>query len=423
MSVIFSQDQSQAAEGAIDAFRRRLAGGEPLVLAGSAGTGKTQVLAHVYERTALATVLTPTNKAAFVLRSRGVPATTIHSKIYSPAEIALKEDLEAVMGALENAPDEKKPELEAEARALEERLEKAPHAARTAFTFREDNDLAGRVVIVDEASMVGRRVLDDILRSRPKHVLLVGDPSQLMPVNDRSVFSGRHDWELTVNHRTDPESMAIVEVADAVRLNGAEAGLRRARDLSSADGPVVVLPAGGGRDEKLNLAGQAGSGRAIWLTWRNRTRRKINNSIRNLTRGADAGDIVPGELLVSYGKDDSGRWFNGCPANVLHVEPGDVSVLDEFTLEASSGRACRIDVDGKEHDVEISIADFTSSDPDYRPKWQYGYCLTVHKAQGSEWDTVVIADDFGKLGLEYDRWLYTAITRARKRLVWITGRI
>jgi exodeoxyribonuclease-5 len=47
----------------------------------------------------------------------------------------------------------------------------------------------------------------------------------------------------------------------------------------------------------------------------------------------------------------------------------------------------------------------------------YGYCLTVHKAQGSEWDAVTV---FEELYSAWDarRWRYTAVTRARERLVY-----
>jgi exodeoxyribonuclease-5 len=44
----------------------------------------------------------------------------------------------------------------------------------------------------------------------------------------------------------------------------------------------------------------------------------------------------------------------------------------------------------------------------------YGYAYTVHKSQGSEFDNVLIIDEFKGSSDMYNRWLYTAITRARK---------
>jgi exodeoxyribonuclease-5 len=49
-------------------------------------------------------------------------------------------------------------------------------------------------------------------------------------------------------------------------------------------------------------------------------------------------------------------------------------------------------------------------------EFDYGYVLTVHKAQGSEWDDVVLFDESAAFGESRQRWLYTGITRASRRL-------
>jgi ATP-dependent exoDNAse (exonuclease V) alpha subunit len=49
-------------------------------------------------------------------------------------------------------------------------------------------------------------------------------------------------------------------------------------------------------------------------------------------------------------------------------------------------------------------------------EFDYGYVLTVHKAQGSQWDDVVLFDESFAFSDSRDRWLYTGITRAAKRL-------
>ena len=51
--------------------------------------------------------------------------------------------------------------------------------------------------------------------------------------------------------------------------------------------------------------------------------------------------------------------------------------------------------------------------------FDYGYVLTVHKAQGSQWDDVVLFDESGAFREHRDRWLYTGITRAAKRLTLV----
>lgn len=48
----------------------------------------------------------------------------------------------------------------------------------------------------------------------------------------------------------------------------------------------------------------------------------------------------------------------------------------------------------------------------------WGYAITCHKSQGSQWDNVVVFDEgFGRTHEDRNRWLYTAITRAEKGLV------
>jgi ATP-dependent exoDNAse (exonuclease V) alpha subunit len=47
----------------------------------------------------------------------------------------------------------------------------------------------------------------------------------------------------------------------------------------------------------------------------------------------------------------------------------------------------------------------------------YGYCVTAHKAQGSEWDSVVVLEEIAQRW-DPKRWRYTAVTRAKERLVY-----
>ena len=49
-------------------------------------------------------------------------------------------------------------------------------------------------------------------------------------------------------------------------------------------------------------------------------------------------------------------------------------------------------------------------------EFDFGYALTVHKAQGSQWDNVMLFDESYAFGEHRDRWLYTGLTRAAKKL-------
>jgi exodeoxyribonuclease-5 len=54
-------------------------------------------------------------------------------------------------------------------------------------------------------------------------------------------------------------------------------------------------------------------------------------------------------------------------------------------------------------------------------EFDFGYVLTVHKAQGSQWDDVVLFDESFAFPDSRDRWLYTGVTRAAKRLTVVVS--
>ena len=52
-------------------------------------------------------------------------------------------------------------------------------------------------------------------------------------------------------------------------------------------------------------------------------------------------------------------------------------------------------------------------------EFDYGYALTVHKAQGLQWDSVVLFDESRAFREHRARWLYTGLTRAARRLTLV----
>jgi exodeoxyribonuclease-5 len=84
------------------------------------------------------------------------------------------------------------------------------------------------------------------------------------------------------------------------------------------------------------------------------------------------------------------------------------------TPEDGEGKIQRVGVipqffDGSEGDIPFALR----KDSD---EFDYGYALTVHKAQGSQWDDVVLFDESFAFREHRARWLYTGVTRAAKTL-------
>lgn len=316
-------------------------------LQGLAGTGKTYVLAELVRRFPKITLTAFTGKAASVLRTRiGVPVSTLHSAIYD------------FRGLVDDEFD--------------------PHKRNQIFTPKGDL-LPGRVIAVDESSMIGRRIARDLLDTGAR-VIAAGDPGQLPPVRDAQFFT-EADATLREVHRQAWDS-PIVRQAHAVRECGTyEADGGAFRVIGFAD-PGELL------------------GHDILLCWRNRTRLQLNKRKRKLL-GIN-GPLRAGEPLMCLKNDHHLGLYNGAVYEV--IEHCEVLILKD---------ADRI--------IKVSNTTVESLDPNFeRDRYDDGYlpfalayASTVHKAQGSEYESVLLFDE-----CESDDWralTYTGITRAKAR--------
>jgi exodeoxyribonuclease-5 len=146
----------------------------------------------------------------------------------------------------------------------------------------------------------------------------------------------------------------------------------------------------------------------------NRTRRAYNKRMRELL---GRGDVFPepGDKLVCLRNDRKKGLLNG-------------SLWTVSTAGSTRRKKLRLSVvpedDGSRKPLRIGVlpAFFTSEDEiPYAQRrdsdeFDYGYALTVHKAQGSQWNDVMLFDESGAFREHRNRWLYTGITRAAERL-------
>jgi exodeoxyribonuclease V len=360
-----SMDWSPQQDGALKSVARWLKAGRPQVfrLFGYAGTGKTTLARHVAEavdgEVAFAAF---TGKAAMVMRSRGCPeASTIHSLIYRS-----------------RGSDEEGPRFV---------LNRSGPASKAAL------------IVIDECSMVDEELGRDLL-SFGAPVLVLGDPAQLPPVKGGGFFTeAEPDAMLTEVHRQAQDD-PIVHLSMIVREGGR---LSRGRFGESA-----VIGKGDIDAAAVLRADQV-------LVGLNRTRRQYNTRMRELLGFRDPLPAA-GEKIVCLRNDKTKGLLNGSTWTVaalageakgfikMEVKPEDeivkrgikVAVLREFF----EGREEKLPYDIRRHSDEFD----------------YGYALTVHKAQGSQWDEVVLFDESYAFREHRSRWLYTGLTRAAKRL-------
>lgn len=344
-------------------------------LFGYAGTGKTTLARYFAEHIDGDVQFAAfTGKAAQVLRSKGASnAKTIHSLIYRPRGEEEVEDEET--GKTSIAP---------------------------MFSLNRQSPVAqAALIIVDECSMVDENLGADLM-SFGTPILVLGDPGQLPPVSGGGYFTDHEpDCLLTEIHRQARDN-PIVDLAMQVR---------EGRDIGYGDwGRARVI---GKSDVDTELVLEADQ----VLLGINRTRRRYNQRLREL-KGFDALYPQSGDKLVCLRNDPAKGLLNGSLWQVMTssketVKPGINLLVKPEDDDMGRGSA------------KIKLLKAAFEDPSAETPWQtrkryddfdYGYALTVHKAQGSQWDNIVLFDESYAFRETRERWLYTAITRAAEQL-------
>ena len=353
-----------AALKAVSAWVKR---GEPQVfrMFGFAGTGKTTLARHIAEDVAGKVAFGAyTGKAALVLRSKGCAgASTIHSMIYRPRS--------------------------------EEEEDGVPSFVVNRQGAAADVDL----IIIDECSMVDEELGRDLL-GFGKPVLVLGDTAQLPPVKGGGFFTeAEPDVMLTEVHRQAADN-PIIHMSMQIR-----AGQRLA--LGQYGESRVV------RRSDIGAASVMQADQVLVGT--NKTRRAYNRRMRELL-GHDSAEPQIGEKLVCLRNDSKKGLLNGGIFTVtkLHKSRGTKYSMSVKPEDEADRKPVRIGVlpeffSGR--DDELLPAIRRESD-----QFDFGYALTVHKSQGSQWDEVMLFDESFAFREHRDRWLYTAVTRAARKI-------
>ncbi len=432
-----------------------------LALTGKAGSGKTLLLSELVkalvaagvetvsadwegrrrkDRRTLA-ILAPTNKAASVLRQRGVPATTIHRILYTPV---YDPEYERIAAWLTGQDD--KPDIEGitEAALERARLSYASHssipAALAAAGLRGSDFITGwkrrdeplDIGMVDEASMLDDRQYEDLQEIFP-NLVLFGDPAQLAPVNQsgRMVFDtvpAAQVLELNRIHRQEADS-PILDLAHALAdpALGFEDFEAMVRDAAARDDRVRWA-------ERVEVDLMA---RSPVLVWRNATRVRLIQAFRSV-HGAPEDALLEGEPLICDGIElpikhrrkrldlEARGLIKG--AQVIYLGAGRkpgfsrLHVVGASDPQVSAASIVKIEKPGEEEPFIPFAAHMGAA-------FLHGAAVTIHKAQGSQWEDVqVFAPDLyaaARAGRSeagqplWKRLAYVAITRAQARLHWV----
>jgi exodeoxyribonuclease-5 len=336
-------------------------------LFGYAGTGKTTIAKHIASRIdGPVGFAAYTGKASSVMTRKGCPASTLHSLLYHP-----KKKLDPVTGK---------------------------DTGQVEFV-RKENNTASRLslVIIDECSMVGNVLGEDLMRLGVK-VLVLGDPAQLPPVEGTGFFhTDKPDILLTEIHR-QAETSGVLQLATAVRTGQP---VQRRQYLESE----VVSFADLNRFDPTSFD--------QILVGTNNTRVYWNNQMRKRLGFTDANP-VSGERVICCKNNHKLKLLNGEQFIVVDCQQRDHDTV-RLNLRRDDGDMVQV-----ESDVFLFRGGNVKEMPpaqDHRSIFDFAYAITVHKSQGSQWDRVMVLDQSHVFRENAAKWLYTAITRAAEQVV------
>lgn len=404
--------EQDAAVAAVVTWHR--SGGTLFKLFGAAGTGKTSIAKRIAtEIGGNVLFATFTGKASSVLRKKGCPATTIHKLIYKPFQrdkSSLKDigdEIDSRLHLLQGqgkAPEEisKDEELIHLRQELDKQHDRlggsGPMFSLNDASVLRDADL----LIVDEVSMIDQVIGHD-LESFDTPILVLGDPYQLPPIKGTGYFNNNPDVLLTEIHRQALDN-PILRLATMARMGLAIPygvyGNSKVIRKSEVD-PKDVLSA-----DQI-------------LVGKNATRRAVNHRSRELC-GRTNPMPVEGDRIVCRRNNHEMGLLNG----------------EQWIVESSTEIPCGKHGNRRELELQIKTLPgeeerslictahseyFIGDDPPVweireRESFEYGYGITVHTSQGSEWPYIYLFDESRCFRQNSAEHLYTAITRAMDRI-------
>ena len=286
------------------------------------------------------------------------------------------------------------------------------------------------IIVVDEVSMVPKSMINMLLKHKA-FILFLGDPGQLPQIDKDET----HD----ILDHPDVFLDQIMRQAEESEIIQLTMKIRNGENIDyMAGNEVMIIP-------KKELV----TGHLLWadtiLTATNITRHNVNNQMRELL--GFKGNLQPGEKIIfkrNYWEDvnDEGDAIvNGIIGTVDNIYDSYINIpyyiknnrhqiptiMCDFKPEVGSiYPSVNLDKDFLLNEspcvdwrVSYRLGKLRNRIGDILPRQAtYGYAITCHAAQGSEWDKVlVLEEDFPFSKEEHARWLYTAATRASEKLV------
>ena len=347
---------------------------QPLIIGGYAGTGKSTLLSialpmlkNLDGSDVRVSYCAYTGKAANGLINKGLEASTIHNLIYDVDE----------------------------ERSDEHGVE---------FTLKDSSEVECELIVVDEASMVPDGMRKD-MESLGIPIMYTGDHGQLPPVAGIGNIMSAPHLTLEEIHR-QAEDSGIIKIATMVRKGKTVSNGKYGINLDAHKVSVKER-------ENTNLLANAD----VVICYTNKSKEEYNRRIREY-KGFSGIIPMVGEKLICVKNNKLTQMFNGLSVTITSIiEEEDAYVID-----------CIDDAGNERNKLNVSKFYFEGHDhPKIRGQtmldlFEFAYAITGHKAQGSQWNNVVVIEELMfKQKLAYKRkWMYTVLTRAINRITWVS---
>ena len=370
---------------------------------GAAGTGKSFIIKYLIESLEDITMdnvlfVAFVGKAAIQMTRSGVNACTIHSAIYYPVEVSAR--------------DENGKVIKKEGRELK----------KLVFKKRDNLDPSIKLIVVDEAAMVDKKLAQDLL-SYKIPIIALGDKHQLPPIFGDSAFLNHPDFELTEIMRQKAGS-SILGLAQEI-INSKYIYLTpktvdenlciiRKKDFFEAGGDKSLLKAD------------------VVICGKNSTRDELNKLIRRLyldKMGYDVDhvpELIIGEKIICR----KNNWF--AQVENINLINGLIGYVTDIDHESLTSETVKINfkpdfIKSEFCDLKLNLKYFLgnmqvknlikNSSFDRGELFELGYAITCHLSQGSQYKKVIVFCE--RLGDNeyFKKWLYTAVTRASEKLI------
>lgn len=379
-----SKDQKSALDALLGWYKSG-AKGQYITMGGYAGTGKTTVISHLSKKLHAENkklkiaFCAYTGKATRVLRDKLIDQesltykdniSTIHSLIYSP--------IENKKGII------------------------------TGWELKEE--VKYDLIIIDEASMVDSKIWNDLLTFN-KPIIAVGDHGQLPPIEGFFNLMQEPDYTLEKIHR-QAKGNPIIKVSIFAREEGT------IPFESFSDSVVKISKYNRDQMYKIEDLLEKVNDDTLVLCGFNHTRVRLNNYIRTKL-GFESAEPVKGDKIICLRNNHEKDIFNGMVGTIDSIKESEKKdwYSARFSMEGNLNYKGLVYKPQFNNVLSMNFSKERKKTLD-GDLFDFGYVLTVHKAQGSQAKRVILFEERASAmdAIDWRKWLYTAVTRAEEEL-------